>query len=53
MEGDMMAEAGAEVEAGATESGVSEPSQAALEADQYEEETDVMDDDHEQAHIRV
>ena len=45
MEGDMMAEACAEVEAGATESGASEPSQAALEADQYEEETDVMDDD--------
>ena len=52
MEGDtggliMMAEAGAEVEAGATESGASEPPQAAMEADQYEDETDVMDDDDE------
>ena len=36
MEGDMMAEAGADVEAGATESGASEPSQAAMEADQYD-----------------
>jgi hypothetical protein len=44
MEGDtggliMMAEAGAEVEAGATESGASEPPQAELAAGQYEDET--------------
>ncbi len=49
MEGDtggliMMAEAGAEVEAGATESGASEPPQAELAAGQYEDETDVLDD---------
>jgi hypothetical protein len=35
---------GAEVEAGATESGASEPPQAELAAGQYEDETDVLDD---------
>jgi hypothetical protein len=49
MEGDtggliMMSEACAEVEAGATESGASEPPQAYLAAGQYEDETDVLDD---------
>jgi hypothetical protein len=34
----MMAEAGADVEAGATESGASEPSQSALDADQYDDD---------------
>ena len=40
----MLRPGGAEVEAGATESGASEPPQAELAAGQYEDETDVLDD---------
>ena len=40
----MIVEAGAEVEAGATESGAWEPPQAELDAGQYEDEPDMRDD---------